>query len=107
MLKQAFGSQAMMQTEINKWYLVKYLKNYRRSVQDEKHSGCPSTAIINTNITKFFETIRETRQTIRVFKPCHMKAVRKLKMCHIAAKFVACLLMISQVKLAKTSFHCL
>ena len=50
MLKEAFGEQALSQARTFEWF--KHFKDGRESVEDDKHSGRPSTCIIPEMIAK-------------------------------------------------------
>jgi hypothetical protein len=99
MLKEAFGEQALNQARTFDWF--KRFKNGRESVEDDKHSGRPSTSTTPEIITEVLAVIPEDRrQTIhdvcnRVGLSCgscqHILA-DKLNMSRIEAKFVPRLL---------------
>jgi hypothetical protein len=48
MLKEAFGDNALRQTQTYVWF--KHFKNRRISVDDEEHSGCSSTRTMTENV---------------------------------------------------------
>jgi hypothetical protein len=50
MLKEAFGENALDQTQTYKWF--KRFKNGWMSVDDEEHSGRPSTGTTSENVAK-------------------------------------------------------
>jgi hypothetical protein len=60
MLKQAFGDDALGQTQTYDWF--NQLKNGRTSIDDDKHSGRPSTGTMQENVAKVIEVIREDRR---------------------------------------------
>ena len=63
MLKEAFGEQALSQERTFEWF--KHFKDGRESVEDDKHSGRPSTCTTPEMIAKVREVILEhRRQTI-------------------------------------------
>ena len=63
MLKEAFGEQALSQARTFEWF--KCFKDGRESVEDDKHSGRPSTCTTPEMIAKVREVILEDRrQTI-------------------------------------------
>ena len=59
MLKEAFGEQALNQTRTFEWF--KLFKDGRKSVEDRKHSGRPSTCTTPEMIAKVLEVILEDR----------------------------------------------
>jgi hypothetical protein len=63
MLHEAFGDNPMSQSKTVLWY--KRLKDGRTSVDDDEHSGRPSTSTTPENIAKIREAIlADRRQTI-------------------------------------------
>jgi hypothetical protein len=50
MLKEAFGDNALGQMQTYEWF--KLLKNGQMSVDDDKHSGRPSTGTMTKNVAK-------------------------------------------------------
>ena len=63
MLKEAFGEQDLSQARTFEWF--KHFKDGRESVEDDKHSGRPSTCTTLEMIAKVCEVILEDRkQTI-------------------------------------------
>ena len=62
MLQEAFGDNAMSQSKTFLWY--KRFKDGRKSVDDDDHSGRPSTSTIPENITKVREAILADRRQI-------------------------------------------
>jgi len=63
MLKEAFGEQALSQARTFEWF--KHFKDGREYVEDDKHSGRPSTCTTPEMIAKVREVILENRrQTI-------------------------------------------
>ena len=99
MLKEAFGEQALSQARTFEWF--KRFKDGRESVEDDKHSGRPSTCTTPEMIAKVREVILEDRrQTIhdvcnRVglsYGSCQCILADELNMRRIAAKFVPRLL---------------
>jgi len=59
MLKEAFGGQALSQVRTLEWF--KRFKDGRESVEDDKHSGRPSTCTTPEMIVKVREVILEDR----------------------------------------------
>jgi len=99
MLKEAFDKQALSQARTYEWF--KRFKDGREFVEDDKHSGRPSTCTTLEMIAKVCEVILEDRrQTIhkvcsRVglsYGSCQCILADELNMRRIAAKFVPCLL---------------
>jgi len=62
MLQEAFGDKPTSQTKTFLWY--KHFKYGRKSVEDDDHSGRPSTSTIPENITKVREAILADRRQI-------------------------------------------
>ena len=63
MLKEAFGEQALSQARTSEW--SERFKDGRQSVEDNKHSGRPSTCTTPEMIAKVRQVILEDRrQTI-------------------------------------------
>ena len=60
MLKEAFGEQALSQARTFEW--LKRFKDGRESVEDDKHSGRPSTCTTPEMIAKVREVILEDRR---------------------------------------------
>jgi hypothetical protein len=99
MLKEASGEQALSQARTSEWF--KHSKDGRESVEDDKHSGRPSTCTTPEMIAEVLEVILEVRrQTIhdvhnRVglsYGSCQHILVDELSRRQIAAKFVPCFL---------------
>jgi len=66
MLKEAFGDQALSQARIFEWF--KRFKDGRESVENDKHSGRPSTCSTPEMIAEVLEVnIEDRRQTILMF----------------------------------------
>ena len=59
MLKEASGDQSLSQARTFEWF--KHFKNGRESVEDDKHSGRPSTCTTPEMIAKVREVILEDR----------------------------------------------
>jgi hypothetical protein len=63
MLKEAFGKQALSQARTFEWF--KCFKDGRESVEDDKHTGRPSTCTTPEMTAEVLEVILEDRrQTI-------------------------------------------
>jgi response regulator of citrate/malate metabolism len=99
MLKEAFGEQSLSQERIFEWF--KCFKDGRKSVEDDKHSGRPSTSTTTEMIAEVLEVnLKDRRQTIhkvcnRVglsYGSCQRILANELNMRRIAAKFVPRLL---------------
>jgi len=58
-LKEAFGEQALSQARTFEWF--KHFKDGRKSVEEDKHSGRPSTCTTPEMIAKVGEVILEDR----------------------------------------------
>jgi hypothetical protein len=56
MLKQVFGGEAMSRTQTYVWYTC--FKEVWTSIEDNKHSGQPSTSRNEENIQKVWKVIR-------------------------------------------------
>ena len=59
MLKEAFGEEALSQARTFEWF--KCFKDGQESVEDDKHSGRPSTCTTLEMIAKVHEVILEDR----------------------------------------------
>jgi len=99
MLKEAFGELALSQARTFEWF--KRFKDGQESVEDDKHSGRPSTCTTSEIIAKVREVILEDRrQTIHdvcncvglSYGSCQRILADELNMRQIAAKFVPRLL---------------
>ena len=99
MLTEAFGEHALSQAGTFEWF--KRFKDGQESVEDDKHSGRPSTCTTPEIIAEVLEVILEDRrQTIhdvcnRVglsYGSCQHILADELSMRRIAAKFVPRLL---------------
>jgi histone-lysine N-methyltransferase SETMAR len=99
MLKEAFGDNDMNQNKTFLWY--KRFKDGRTSVNDDEHSGQPSTSTTPENIPKVREAIlvdrRRTIHDVCEIVGLSYGTVQRilsdgLNMRHIAAKFVPRLL---------------
>jgi hypothetical protein len=95
MPKEAFGEQALGQARTFEWF--KRFKDGRKSVEDDKHSGLPSTCTTTEMIAEVLEVIlKDRRHAIhdvcnRVglsYGSCQHILADKLSMRRIAAKFV-------------------
>jgi len=102
-LKEAFGEQALSQARTFEWF--KRSKDGRESVQDDKHSGRPSTCTTQEMIADVLEVIlKDRRQTIHdvcnsvglSYGSCQHILADELSMRRIAAKFVTRLLKTEQ-----------
>jgi hypothetical protein len=96
MIKQAFGDDALGQTQTYDWFNL--FKNGRTSVDDDGCSGQPSTSTTPENVAKVCEVIREDhRRTIQdvcnilvlSYGTCQRILWDELNMRWIAAKFRA------------------
>jgi hypothetical protein len=71
MVKEAFGEQALNETRTFEWF--KCFKDGRESVEDDKHSGRPSTCTIPEMIVEVLEVILEDRLSMMfvIVLDCH------------------------------------
>ena len=71
MLKEAFGEQTLSQARTFEWF--KRFKDGRESVEDDKHSGQPSTCTTPEMIAKVREVILEDRLSMMfvIALDCH------------------------------------
>jgi len=71
MLKEAFGEQSLSQVRTFEWF--KRFKDGKESVEDDKHSGWPSTCTTPEKIMKVREVILEDRISMMFVIPldCH------------------------------------
>jgi len=99
MLQQAYGEDCLSRTQCYEWY--QRFKSGRTSIEDDPKSGRPSSSTGDDHIEKvrsvIYEnrrlTIREVSEEVGICKSsCHMILTEKLKMHHVAAKFVPRLL---------------
>jgi hypothetical protein len=99
MLKIAFGEEAMCRTQTYEWW--KRFKEGLTLVDDDPHSGRPSTSKTDDNVAKVCEvihsnrclTVREVAEELSISKTvCHEILTENLGMHRIAAKFVPRLL---------------
>jgi hypothetical protein len=99
MIKQAFGDDTLGQMQT--YDLFNRFKNGQMSVDNDEHSGRPSTGTTPENVAKVREVIREDRrQTIQdvcnilvlSYGTCQRILLDELNMRRIAAKFVPRLL---------------
>jgi len=99
MLKEVFGEQALSQTRTFEWF--KHFKDGRKSEEDHKHSGRPSSSTTLEMIMKVHKVILEDRRpTINdvcnriglSYSSCQRILADELKMRRNAAKFVPRLL---------------
>ena len=72
MLKEAFDEQALSQARTFEWF--KHFKDGWESVEDDKHSGRPSTCTTPEIIAKVHEVILEDRLSTMfvIALDCHM-----------------------------------
>jgi hypothetical protein len=99
MIKQAFGDDALGQTQTYDWF--NRFKNGRTSIDDDERSGRPSTGTTPENVAKVREVIREDRRRmiqdvcnilVLLYGTCQRILSDELDMRRIAAKFVPRLL---------------
>jgi hypothetical protein len=99
MLQAAFGETALSRSKIFEWYYR--FKNGRTSIDDDPHTGWPSTARTNETVDRVNAVIRGNRRlTIREiddqlnlsFCTCQAILTQNRGMCCVLAKFVPRLL---------------
>ena len=99
MLQQAYGEDCLSRTQCHVWY--QRFKSGRTSIEDDHKSGRPSTSMDEEHVEKVLAVIRQNRRmTVREVteevgickSSCHLILTDKLKMRHVAAKFVPRLL---------------
>jgi len=99
MLQKAFKEEALSRTQVYEWFA--WFKRGEMSVEDHPHSGRPSTSRTDENVKEIRERINEDRQytideiseaTGVSWSSCQRILTMGLKMRHVAAKFVPCLL---------------
>jgi len=99
MLQQAYGEDFLSRTPFHVWY--QHFKSGRMSIEDDPTSGQPSSSMDNDHVEKVLPVIRENRRlTVREVtkevgickRSFHLILTDKLKMRHVAAKFVLHLL---------------
>jgi hypothetical protein len=100
MLQQAFGEPALSQFKTFEWFSL--FKNGRTSIDDDPHTGRPSTARTNKTVDRVNAVIRGNRRlTIREivhellslsFGTCQAILTRDLGLTHVSAKRVPRLL---------------
>ena len=100
MLQQAYGEDCLSHTQCHEWY--QRFKSSRTSIEDDPKSGWPSTSMDDDHVEKKVLavirqnrrlTVREVAEDVGICKSsCHLILTDKLKMRHVAAKFVPRLL---------------
>ena len=104
MLNMAYGDVAMKQATCFRWH--KRFKNGRLSVEDDEHSGHPSTSTDDPHIDEINTLVLANRRlTVRELAEecgisvgsCHHILMEELKMHCVAAKFVLRLMTSVQV----------
>jgi hypothetical protein len=96
MLCEAFGEHSLSQTAVFEWHSC--FKASRVSVEDDKHSGQPSTSKMTINVEKIrklvhkdcHQTIHELLDIVEIsYGVCQEILAENLNMHCIATKFVA------------------
>ena len=99
MLQQAYGEDCLSCTQYHKWY--HRFKSGRTSTKDDPKSGRPSMSMDDDHIKKVLAAVHQNRcltvgevaEEVGICKSlCHLILTDKLKMGHVAAKFVPRLL---------------
>jgi len=99
MLQQAYGENCLSGMQCHKWY--HRFKSGRTSIEDDPKSGRPSMSMDDDHVEKVLAvihqnhrlTVHEVAEEVGFCKSsCHLILTDKLKMCHVAAKFVLRLL---------------
>ena len=99
MLQQAYGEDCLSRTQCHEWY--QRSKSDRTSIEEDPKSGRPSTSMDDDHVEKVLPVIRQNRrltvhevaEEVGICKSlCHLILTDKLKMFHVAAKFVLHLL---------------
>jgi len=100
MLQQAYGEDCLSRTQCYEWY--QHFKSGRTSIKDDPKSGRPSTSVDDDHIEIMLAVIlqnrclavREVAKEIGLCKSsCHLILTDKLKIRHVATKFMPRLLM--------------
>jgi len=103
MLQAAFGESCLSRLKTFEWY--SRFKSGRRSFEDDPHPGRPSTSHTKETVACVREiihadrclTIREVAEEVRIaFGTCQKILTEDLRMRHVTAKFVPCLLTAEQ-----------
>jgi len=99
MLQQAYGEDCLSGMQCHEWYQC--FKSGRTSIKDDPKSGWPSTSMDDNHVEKLLAvihqnhrlTVHEVAEEVGICKSsCHLILTDKLKMRHVAAKFVLHLL---------------
>jgi len=99
MLQQAYGEDCLRRTQCHEWY--QHFKSGRTSIEDDPESGRPSTSMDYDHVEKVLGvsrqnrrlTLHEVAKEVGICKSsCHQILANKLKMHHVAAKFILRLL---------------
>jgi len=95
MIQQGFGDQSLSRTQVFQWHT--WFKTGCTSVDDDKHTGRPTSCTTPETVVRIQELIcQDRRQTIRDiaekvevgYGKCQWVLMEELGMHHVAAKFV-------------------
>jgi hypothetical protein len=95
MLQQAYGEDCLSHTKCHEWYQC--FKSGRTIIEDNPKCGWPSTSMDSYHVEKVLAVIRQNRHlTVREVaeevgnckSSCNLNLTNKMKMCHVATKFV-------------------
>jgi len=95
MIQQGFGDQSLIRTQVFQWHT--WFKTNRTSVDDDEHTGRPTSCITPETVAQIQELIRQDRhRTIRDiaeevevgYGTCQRILVEELGILCVAAKFV-------------------
>ena len=117
MLQQAYGEDCLSRMQCHEWYQC--FKSGRTSIKDDPKSGRPSTSMDDDHVEKVLAaicqnhrlTVCEVAKEVGICKSlCHLILTDKLKMRHVATKFVPRLLTDAQkenhVTVSQELFDC-
>ena len=95
MLQQAYGEDCLSRTQCHKLYQL--FNSGRTSIEEDVKSGWPSMSMDDDHVKKVLAvnrqnrclTVREVPKEVGIYKSsCHLILTKKLKIRHVAAKFV-------------------
>ena len=113
MLQQAYGEDCLSHMQCHEQYQC--FKLGRTSIKNDPKSGRPSTSMDDDHIEKVLAVIHqnhrltcEVAEEVGIYKSlCHLILTDTLKMHHVAAKFVPCLLMHRRRTVSQSIRSCL